>query len=310
MISCNLTQNPIRILFLYEGREMSQRKPALNITVERITPAAARAYLEPNRDNRKVRQERVERYAREMVKGHWMMAGDPIRFSDTGRLIDGQHRLLAIVAANKPMEMVVMRGTADETFRVLDSGLQRSNGDSLGIGVTNALNKAATVRVLWVLEVGGDPRDQRDLAVVDRLDIGDYYNTHASSVDAAVKTAANMRPVFRSVNQTAWGALAVLGWRDNAAVFNDFNDKIRSGANLGAGDPRLALRNWMSNERTLRNAGEHLALYIKTWNAWVLGESRQLASIRPDEPFPAFVSTSTHPLRAEQLGHLASLRSA
>lgn len=273
------------------------RKPAgPSITIETITPKKAIEYLEPNRENRKVRQDRVDRYAREMEKGHWMMSGDPIRFGGDGRLLDGQHRLLAVVKCNKPVEFVVIRDLQDDVFRILDSGLVRNNGDALGFNVKSSIKKAATCRVLWVTEAGGDPRLSTDLALVDKIDLSDYYNLHQGAVDAAVNVSTRIRSQFRSANETGWCALIVLGWRSQPSLMNTFVETIRSGANMGYGDPRLALRNWLSNDRQLRNAGEHLALYIKSWNAWLEGEKRQLASIRPDEPFPVMLTEPKRPM--------------
>lgn len=231
-----------------------------------------------------------------------MKTGDPIRFDADGRLLDGQHRLLAIVASGIPLKGVqVIRNMETDVFKVIDSGLQRTNADSLGFGVAGATNKAAIARVLWVLEGGADPRDSRDLAIPDRVDIGDYYRLYESEMDAALRVGSNIRGQFRSANASAWGAFVVLAWRIDQDVTNDFIDHVRTGADMGAGDPRLALRNWMANDRQLRNAGEHLALYIKTWNAWLAGESRQVASIRPDEPFPSMLSVKDYPLRRQAL---------
>ena len=63
-----------------------------------------------------------------------------------------------------------------------------------------------------------------------------------------------------------------------------------SGANLSPGDPRLALRNWLSNNRRLPTAGHHLGLLIKAWNAWMGGATRALMILRDDEAFPVLAT--------------------
>lgn len=260
---------------------------SLDITIETITPELARQYLGPNRENRKIRQRRVEMYADQMRRGQWQGTGDPFRFDPAGRLLDGQHRLLAVIASKVPLEdAVVIRDVPTEAFKVLDTGLGRGTGDSLGVTVDNSNRKAAACRLLWVMDAGGDPRLSVDLGLVTRTDVFDYYQQHRLAIDAAVPASERVYRTFRSSNPTAWTALIVLGWRINPDWTNEFVERIISGVDLGAGDPRLALRNFLARDNERRSAGQHLALYIKAWNDWLANERRQLVSIRPDEIFP------------------------
>lgn len=258
----------------------------MQITTETITPAKAKEYLSHNRDNRNLRRKRILSYASQMKRGQWKNTGDPIRFASNGRLLDGQHRLQAVVEAEVSIPMVVIRGLDEETFKVLDSGLGRSPADALGISVTAANNKAAACRLLFVVDVGGDPRKTEDLQIVTRIDVADYYNAHQEDVDLGNSIGSRMYAQFAGGNRTAWIALAVLVQRVNATHADEFLEGIYTGANLAPGDPRLALRNYLANNRRLPSAGHHLGVLLKTWNAWMKGESRVLMAIRDDETFP------------------------
>ena len=97
--------------------------------LEEITPDVAKAYLEHNKRNRKIKTKTVESYARDIMRGNFVTTHQGIAFNNEGELIDGQHRLLAIVAANKSVQMMVTRGLPNGTVSVLDRGVSRSIRD-------------------------------------------------------------------------------------------------------------------------------------------------------------------------------------
>lgn len=97
-----------------------------------VTPAMAKTWLEKNADfNRKVRQGVVERYARDMLNNNWTMTHQGIAFDSKGRLIDGQHRLHAVVAASIPVKMLVLRDVPTAAFDHVDLGYGRTAADVL-----------------------------------------------------------------------------------------------------------------------------------------------------------------------------------
>ena len=63
--------------------------------VETITPDIAKTMLGENVNNRRISHDNVNMFAREMRNGEWRFNGEAIKFSKDGRLLDGQHRLLA-----------------------------------------------------------------------------------------------------------------------------------------------------------------------------------------------------------------------
>lgn len=263
------------------------------VTVENITPAKAQLMLHGNMDNRRIRQRRVELYARQMISGQWQMAGDPVRIDPNGRLLDGQHRLLAVVAANVTVPMVVIRDLPTEAFKVIDSGMMRGFADALGAGITGGTNKAAICRLMFVYELEGDPRKSEDMALVTRTDVHDYYHSHVDEIEAAYHASIRIRSALATANATAWGATHLVAYRTDPVAAEEFVEGVATGHMLSRGDPRLALRNWISNQRTgshtFANAGWYFALNLKAWNSYMLGESRQVISIKPDEEFPLTV---------------------
>jgi hypothetical protein len=119
----------------------------MQITIERITPAIAAAYLDAsNTSNRPMRPQHVRALASDMQAGMWMLTHEPIAFASDGVLLDGQHRLAAIVQSNKSVEVAVARDCKRETFVVVGCGSQRKASDVLSLaGEQNAVKLSAMV---------------------------------------------------------------------------------------------------------------------------------------------------------------------
>jgi len=77
-------------------------------------------------ENRKSATTTVDDYRTMMGNNLWScMTGEPIKFDVIGRLIDGGHRLRAIIALGESVPMFVVWGCPVETFHLLDQGRAR-----------------------------------------------------------------------------------------------------------------------------------------------------------------------------------------
>lgn len=101
--------------------------------IEFIWPQMAAEMLENNLKNRKVSQNVVDLFARDMANGEWELNGESIKFDKNGRLIDGQHRLLAIIKAGVSVQTFVVRGLNPETIYTQDTGRRRSLKDAFDV---------------------------------------------------------------------------------------------------------------------------------------------------------------------------------
>lgn len=113
-----------------------------------VTPLLAKKWLERNTDNRDIRPSVVTGLAESITRGEWVLSHQGIAFAKSGRLLDGQHRLLAIVEANRSVQLVVTRDVDDGAFTVMDIGTKRSVSDVLN----TSKSLAATARFFAVLE--------------------------------------------------------------------------------------------------------------------------------------------------------------
>lgn len=100
----------------------------LSATVEDITPELAAKWLENNFGHRDIKPSRVEKFARQMDEGDWQFNGKVIILSDTGMLMNGQHRLSAVVASGKTMRSIVIRGVKVENYQSRSTGNEEGGG--------------------------------------------------------------------------------------------------------------------------------------------------------------------------------------
>lgn len=118
-------------------------------TVEEIGPTLAAAYLEKNTHNRPLRQSHVAALSAAIRRGEWVLTHESIAFDVDDRLIDGQHRLRAIVDSGVACRLKVSRGCDRDSFMVIGSGRPRAASDALSLdGEKNGRSIAAIVRVI------------------------------------------------------------------------------------------------------------------------------------------------------------------
>lgn len=98
-----------------------------------VTPQDATRLLDRNEGNRRLRPGVVERYTATIAAGNWMLSPQPIIIADTGRILDGQHRLVAVERLGVSVPFTIISNVPESVFPVLDRGATRSSADALGI---------------------------------------------------------------------------------------------------------------------------------------------------------------------------------
>lgn len=122
----------------------------MNINTELVIvgPVEARAMIvaheKSGQRQRPLRQGNVLRFAADMSTGMWMMTGEPIIIGSNDAVLDGQHRLRAVIESQATVQMMVVRGVSPDTFKAMNSGRSRSSSDVLNLaGYANTTSTAA-----------------------------------------------------------------------------------------------------------------------------------------------------------------------
>jgi hypothetical protein len=126
----------------FYGEPLPQENRGANPTAEfvDVTPEMAAAWLQNNK-NRKIIATHVAALKKEMVSGHWVTGLDQIAFDRHGNLLEGQHRLTALVELGVTLKMLVVRGLDDLAALKRGTGVGWRLVDRLG--KTNSAGKLA-----------------------------------------------------------------------------------------------------------------------------------------------------------------------
>lgn len=251
-----------------------------------VTPAQAADWLEHNNpSNRTVRKGVVEHYARLMREGKWDFTGEPIQFDTHGNLLNGQHRLMAVVASGVPLDVLVVTGLPAQARDSIDQQSKRTPGDVLKMhGYPNGNKIAGIARVVNAWDMGHRGSglvsgSQTMLAPSEVLDFVESEPLVAEASIAASSTNADALAPGR-----AYGALWVLTHRIDSDFAEEFFRRLTTGEMLEAGSPVLTLRRYWINlskrsatNRKLRvsTAFTYLNSGVRAWNAAARGEKMQ-----------------------------------
>lgn len=105
--------------------------PGIRSVAVQMTPAFARRLLDRNVHNRKISEKIVLKYTEEIKAGEWRLTPQGIGINDRGELVDGQHRLSAIVRANRTVPMLITIGLPTASQEKVDRQRRRSLFDAL-----------------------------------------------------------------------------------------------------------------------------------------------------------------------------------
>jgi hypothetical protein len=179
-----------------------------------VTPDLAAQWLERNVLNRNVRKAEVSQLAKTMELGAWRLTAETLKFDGQGALLDGQHRLLAVVESGITVPFHVCEGLASDVKRHLDTGAKRSFGDVLkmdGEAHSALLSNAAAWVYRYTLQQIGLHRlshEECDQTIAQHPGIREFL-PYASQVKGLLPGGLSV----------AWYYLCSRTHRDRATVF-------------------------------------------------------------------------------------------
>lgn len=243
----------------------------MKVHIETITPERATELLGHNTSNRAANPRHIETLAKEMREGRFMTTGQTIQIADNGRLLDGQHRLLALVKAEFTCSFVVVSDLPESIFSAIDRGRRRTSGDVLGIaGYSQSNNRAALIVALLNYE-GNRPvsavAQGGGLSWAPEL-VMEYAATH--DLERALSDGKRYSTAGPFLTRTHWAFLSELLHRLDADTAPDFLQQLASGTGLEKGDVVLFVRNRIINAALHASqsmtAPVRLEYVYKAWN--------------------------------------------
>lgn len=243
--------------------------------VIQITPDMAKKFLGQNSHNRVLRQKDVNKFARDMRSGAWDFNGEPVRIAVDGTLIDGQHRLHAVVTSGVTVAFLLIRGLPLSAQETIDTGVKRTVGDSLHMrGESNATSLAAIARKAILWDAGLRSFSGGTLFTPSDSEIRSYIESNAGLRRAAHVADRSRKhiPVAASVLGVSYFLCSRIDPADTSIFFID---QLTDGLGLRAGDPAHALRLRLSFDALSRRRlieVDVLGLILRCWNGYRTGE--------------------------------------
>jgi hypothetical protein len=218
-----------------------------SITLMDIDPDVARAMLAFNIGNRNLNEPHVKTLANDMANGRWIQNGETIKFDESGKLLDGQKRLHAVIKADVRISFLVVRGLKSEAQATMDIGQIRTVGNQLKImGISRFDATAGLSLALWRYENHPDKVWNSSVKASKPEQIA-YVQENIDLLQPAVVTAEEAYRTNR-IRISSYGPVAVLAFVTGyEKEFAKFHAGFVSGAGLRQGDPRLALRSRVLN---------------------------------------------------------------
>jgi hypothetical protein len=206
------------------------------MAVESVTVERAEEYLAANRGNRNIVQAHVAAMARDIGNGRWMFNAQPICFSRSGRLLNGQHRLSAVLEAGQPIEVLVMRNLPEEAFETYDKQAKKAPAvDEMFDEFGDRALISATAVLLWRREM--KPPGQPN-ATPTAAEIRDVIQTHPDLMQ--LRGFARKMVRYGRASALAYAAYKIL--RDDPRMGEVFLDRLETAANLPPGHIIIRLR--------------------------------------------------------------------
>lgn len=248
--------------------------------IEMITPEKAQAYLAFNTNNRNLRRSHVDRLASDILSNRWIFNGATIVFNGDGTLLDGQHRLAAIVQAGIPVTMAVVRGVSKSAMSTIDANVSRKAGDVFKLnGVMYATRVVSASRQLIALRDNITTRHR----ATSSSELMAFALKHPHLQDAAIEVDKTTHVIQSSV-VIPWFYLAkyVSGMAPEA---ESALAVLATGVPAYRGDPVHVFRERMIKMPTAMKSHERERLLllwtmIAAWNDFIAGEKATICRLR------------------------------
>lgn len=259
----------------------------MNLHVMTVTPELAKAWLAKNGKNRRISQVHVNRLADAMKHGRWVLNGQTVSFDLEGRLLDGQHRLSAVVESGQTIQMAVAVGVSDdEAFKSYDGvALKRgANQVATVMGVKNANRTAAIARVIMAWESAKSMEEfARDAGRGGQspYEVAEKAEEISEEAHAADEMIGG-HVASKSGSRATLVAMVMLFNRVDPVATSTFCHKLKTGIVDGENDPVLLLRDRLLSGQRGKGGNSWrpvmMALTIKAFNAHRTG--RKLKNLR------------------------------
>lgn len=233
----------------------------------------AKELLDKNICNRNLKDRTIDTYANSMRNGLWVKdTFEPIKISNTNVLIDGQHRLMAIIKSNCSVNMQIATGLNDEIFKVIDTGSKRNTGDIFTIeNIPNANSIPAMICAYYRYKKNIYGKGFTPMSNAATLDL--YYEREYFYQEVIKKSSIWYKKISRVLSPSMIGAFYCLFYDKSPEMAESFMEKLCGGCDFKAINLlRTNLINDKLSNKKLSLENKNI-LIIKAWNFYRKNEN-------------------------------------
>lgn len=271
-----------------------------------VTPAMARDMLQKNPRNRTLRRSNVHYLANEIKSGRWKLTHQGVAVATDGTLLDGQHRLSAIVEADTSALINVSYDCDPSMFTVIDTGSARTNADVLRTsGSVNGHETTigAAVKLVHLYRTQPHLTWTGEVSRISSSVVLEEFQNDPDLYNWSVRLANRARTEFNVLSiKSATAAFACIALRDgensgvDALTLEEFVMSVATGANMVKGDPRHTFRQQLINGwnpgalKGARASQVWLACWIRIFNLYFSGAQLKVFRAPSITPMPKILA--------------------
>jgi hypothetical protein len=256
--------------------------------LETIDTERAKALIASNyQHNRRVSETHVNYLVHQINSGLWKFNGESVVISKQGKLIDGQHRMHAVIKSGKPIQTMVVFGVDESSFDTMGQAKSRSVSDV--IDVANATDVATVLRLIYnETHFGTVFRGTVDGKQLTPSYANEFLQKHLGIIESASFSSGRASKVRQFVPRSVLTYVHYRAGLIDVKSRDDFVDKFLTGAGLNIKSPILALRNALTPVDAKSKIPKYriFTYVIKAFNLHYDGKSCSRIVIRDGEEFP------------------------
>ena len=261
--------------------EQSFEWHGLTVGIAKVGPELAKRLLETYESGyRKYIENHGNLLANDMQALAWVFAADPVKLGTNHNLIDGQHRLNAVILSGEAQDFLIVVGLGEEVYNVTDTGKGRRYSDLLRQrGYTNVDQTTALIKLVdkWNRGMSMDNTGKLSNYSLDKIFNYEDETKEGKKAQEYILRAVQLTvgagrrlPITPSVLAFCWWLFLQI----DVEAAHEFLGRLISGENLQSGMPVYALRSRLYDDRDIYySRNQYLYMVFQAWNIFREGKS-------------------------------------
>jgi len=221
------------------------------VSIEKIDKKKADEFLKNNGINRKITRANVDFIKSEIKAGKFVINGSSIVISENGKLIDGQHRLLAISELNTEFNMVVVRNVKESVFSTIDNGKSRTAADVLSSKqIPNSSAVASAIKRIIEEFDSNRKTTKNGTSNLSNTEVLEFYYKNSTELDETILKCLRLyQSQIKVITVSVATAMIFLLGRENKTKAYSFIRELFTGDKESNSNAAMTLRKRLINNK-------------------------------------------------------------